>query len=181
MLLFSGLLFTSCQEPSKREAGNTENGNRLTREEVAAAQQTWGDAIVAIGNAYTNNEDYKTLAAKVVDSLYGYDQGPVLFKPTKAAEKPFRLTKDEALSYFVTGIIPEDHGFAIQPWSNVRFENAGIILNGNTATAMGNYYFTDAKTGDEVKVEYTFGYFQDKDGRVRINVHHSSLPYHPAH
>ncbi len=46
---------------------------------------------------------------------------------------------------------------------------------------MGNYYFTDAKTGDEVKVEYLFGYVRDKDGKLRINVHHSSLPYGAGH
>jgi len=42
---------------------------------------------------------------------------------------------------------------------------------------MGNYYFTDANTGDETKVEYTFGYFKDEQGNLRINVYHSSLPY----
>lgn len=42
---------------------------------------------------------------------------------------------------------------------------------------MGNYYFTDANTNKEIKVEYTFGYIKDKDGNLKINLHHSSLPY----
>jgi hypothetical protein len=114
-----------------------------------------------------------------VDTLYGYDEGTVLFKPTKAAEEQFRLTEDEALSYFVGGIIEEDTGFALQPWSAVRFENADIIIDTDSAVAMGNYFFTDVETGDEVKVEYTFGYVRGADGDLLITVHHSSLPYMP--
>ncbi len=151
----------------------------IVEREVMEAQKIWGEAIVAIGEAYTQKEDYKALAEKVVDTLYGYDEGVVLFKPTKASEKQFRLTKEEAVSYFVTGIVPEDRGFAIQPWSKVRFENADIIINGDSAVAMGNYYFTDANTGKEAKVEFTFGYFKDENGKLRINVHHSSFPYRP--
>ena len=30
--------------------------------------------------------------------------------------------------------------------------------------------------GDEVKVEYTFGYIVDSSGNLRINLHHSSMP-----
>ena len=49
----------------------------------------------------------------------------------------------------------EDKGFA-NPWTKVRFENAGMILEENRAIAMGNY-FTDLD-GNEAKAEYTFGY-----------------------
>lgn len=153
--------------------------NGIVEREVMDAQKIWGEAIVAIGEAYTQKKDYKALAEKVVDTLYGYDKGVVLFKPTKASEKQFRLTEEEAVSYFVTGIVPEDRGFAIQPWSKVRFENADIIINGDSAIAMGNYYFTDANTEKEAKVEFTFGYFKDENGKLRINVHHSSFPYKP--
>ena len=153
--------------------------NGIVEKEVMEAQKIWGESIVAIGEAYTQKKDYKALAEKVVNTLYGYDEGVVLFKPTKASEKQFRLTKEEAISYFVTGIVPEDRGFAIQPWSKVRFENADIIINGDSAIAMGNYYFTDANTGKEAKVEFTFGYFKDEHGKLRINVHHSSFPYAP--
>ena len=153
--------------------------NGIVEREVMEAQKIWGEAIVAIGEAYTQKKDYKALAEETVNTLYGYDEGVVLFKPTKASEKQFRLTKEEAISYFVTGIVPEDRGFAIQPWSKVRFENADIIINGDSAIAMGNYYFTDASTRKEAKVEFTFGYFKDENGKLRINVHHSSFPYKP--
>ena len=39
---------------------------------------------------------------------------------------------------------------------------------------MGNYFFTDQR-GMEAKVEYTFGYIQDEEGRLRIQLHHSSM------
>ncbi len=169
-------------------SNKTRNSNKTTtdnmssscilRQEVINAEKAWGDAIVAIGKAYTNGADYKTLAAKTVDTLYAYDEGTVLFKPTKAAQEQFRLTKQEAASYFVTGVVPEDRGFAIQPWSKVRFENAGTIISCNYALTMGNYYFTNANNGKEVKVEFTFGYRKSKDGKLLIDLHHSSFPYH---
>lgn len=154
---------------------------QITEKDIANAQQKWGECIVQIGKASVEKGDYKAVAEKCVTDLYAYDTGPVLFKPTKAAEKQFRPTKKEALSYFVTGDVPEDHGFALQPWSKVRFEPAGTIIDSDSAITMGNYYFTDAKTGKEVKVEYTFGYKEGKDGKLLINLHHSSLPYTPAH
>jgi hypothetical protein len=153
----------------------------ITKEEVASAQQKWGECLVKIGQTSTNKGDVKAAAATCIDTLYAYDNGGVLFKPTKAAEVQFRPTKKDALSYFVTGDIKEDHGFALQPWSKVRFENASTITDSDSAISMGNYYFTDAKTGKEVKVEYTFGYTKDDKGNLRINLHHSSLPYTPAH
>ena len=45
------------------------------------------------------------------------------------------------------------------------------------AIAMGNYYFTCATTGDRTQVEYTFGYKRCDDGKTRIFLHHSSVPY----
>merc|ERR1740138_693411 len=77
----------------------------------------------------------------------------------------------------------EDAGFAINGgngWKSVVFTNHQIDLNGNTATAMGSYDFTDATTGDVVTVEYTFGYKRCDDGKPRIFLHHSSVPYTPA-
>ena len=151
----------------------------ITREEVRAAQQAWGAAIVALGEASVQGDDVLALARQTVETLYAYDLGPVLFKPTKAAAQPFRPDLDSAVSYFVKGSVPEDHGFALQPWSQVRFGDQEIAIDSDSAAAMGHYYFTDAGTGAETQVEFTFGYLKDPQGRLRINVHHSSLPYQP--
>ncbi|NJL80152.1 MAG: hypothetical protein HC917_17360 [Richelia sp. SM2_1_7] len=156
------------------------SNNCITREDVMNAQKTWADAVVAIGKAYKNGGNYKALAADIVDKLYGYDEGTVLFKPTKVSQGQFRLTEEQAVSYFVKGSISEDKGFALQPWSKIRFENAGISLGCKDATTMGNYYFTDANSGKETKVEYTFGYRKNKDGNLIIDLHHSSLPFNPT-
>merc|ERR1711860_97392 len=43
--------------------------------------------------------------------------------------------------------------------------------------AMGNYYFTSADDGSKTQVEYTFGYKKNDDGKLRIFLHHSSVPY----
>jgi len=149
----------------------------VTQSDIDKAQQAWGEGIVAIAAAHTSGEDYVKLARNHVATLYAYDLGDVLFKPTLAALVQFRPTFDEALSYFVgaNGACPEDNGFAINGWTNVRFENAGVILNHDGAIAMGNYFFTTPE-GEEVKVEYTFGYVVDGNGELRIQVHHSSLP-----
>jgi hypothetical protein len=146
--------------------------NPVTKDDVLAAQQKWGNAIVAIGQA----EDAAAEAQKTLDNLYAYDMGVVLFKPTLASNVPFRGSEEEAHSYFVGGSIEEDNGFALAPYTNVRFENEGIITNCDSAISMGEYYFTTTE-GEEVKVEYSFGYIRDESGDLKINLHHSSLPY----
>lgn len=145
--------------------------------DVEGAQKAWGEGIVAIANAHKNDGDYVGIASNHVNTLYAYQMGPVLFKPTLAAIDQFRPTFDTALSYFVASnnACPEDKGFAIKGWTNVRFENSEVIIDGGTALAMGNYYFTDPQ-GAEVKVEYTFGYIKDDQGNLRIQLHHSSMP-----
>ena len=152
--------------------------NGLDEALVHAAQRAWGDGIVAIGAAHRAGGDQRAVAADHVATLYAYDLGPVLFKPTKAAADPFRETFGQALSYFVTGEVPEDHGFALQPWTAVHFENHAVVVVGDVAYAMGHYRFTDP-TGAETVVEYSFGYVLDAAGALRIVLHHSSLPYAP--
>lgn len=152
--------------------------NHITEEQVLAAQKAWGDGIVRIASAYTHGDDYVALATEHINTLYAYGLTAVLFKPTLAAEIQFRSTFEGALSYFVASNneCPEDGGFAIKGWTAVRFENVDILTSGNVAMAMGNYFFTDPE-GIEVKVEYSFGYLLDESGDVRINLHHSSMPY----
>ena len=149
----------------------------ITREGIEKAQQAWGEGIVAMASAHLEEGDYVGIAQNHVETLYAYGMSTVLFKPTLAAVEQFRPTFEQALCYFVASnnACPEDKGFAIKGWTKVRFENTDIILDGSTALAMGNYFFTPPK-GEEVKVEYTFGYVLDDAGALRINLHHSSMP-----
>lgn len=152
----------------------------ITEQEVVAAQEAWGKGIVNIGKVYSEGGDYRKAAADHINKFYAYDQSLVLFKPTLASVEQFRPSFDGALSYFVGGnaSYPEDKGFAIKPWTNVRWQNAGITNNiCHMAVAMGNYYFTSAEGGDETKVEYTIGYIRDSEGNLRMAVHKSTIPY----
>ncbi len=154
----------------------------ITENEVLEAQQAWSNGIVNIGKVFLENGDYKAAATEHINRFYNYQEGTVLFKPTLTSEKQFRTDFQGAFSYFVGGdaSYPEDHGFAIKPWSAVRWENIGTKITGNMAVAMGNYYFTPAKGGDAVKVEYSFAYTKDKSGQLKIILHDSHLPYKPA-
>ena len=61
------------------------------------------------------------------------------------------------------------------------FKNHQIDCHGEVAHAMGTYEFTCATTGEISEVEYTFGYKRNMDGKVRICLHHSSIPYATSH
>lgn len=150
----------------------------ITENQVIDAQNEWGAGVVKIGSLKDSRAECEAFASSFLDKLYAFEAGTVLFKPTKCELQQFRPTKPEALSYFIAGdnrACQEDKGFAIQPWTKVRFENAGFILEEKRAIAMGNYFFTDLD-GNEAKVEFTFGY-KLMDGKLKIDLHHSSFPY----
>ena len=161
-------------------------GDAITEQEVLELQANWANAIKTISKTYLDKGDYVAAAGEAAGELYGYGHSNVLFKPTKAADVPFRPTGGDAMSYFVgadavgEGGYAEDGGFAINGgngWKEVVFTNHQIDLNGPVAVAMGQYVFTCATTGDEALVEYTFGYKRNDDGKARIFLHHSSVPY----
>ncbi len=151
----------------------------LTQDRITDLKAAWGDGIVEIGKIYKNGGDYQAAAQEHIEKFYAYGDEAVLFKPTLASEDQFRGTVDEALSYFVGGSIEEDTGFAKAPYTDVRWENEGTVINGDMALSMGNYYFTKTD-GSEVKVEYTFGIEQMNNGKLKIVLHHSSLPFTPS-
>ena len=153
----------------------------ITENEVLAAQKGWGEGLVAISTTYDTKGQAaaKALAEKVIDEAYGYQFGPVLFKPTlTVAPQTFRTTRAGALSYFVGGdpAFPMDKGFALKSWRKVEIKNAAIFINGNTATTMGNVMITD-KQGKTTTVDKTWEFLKDDRGQLRIILHHSSLPY----
>lgn len=152
----------------------------ITKENVLTAQLEWANGIINLGKLKENPSEYTRAAEEFVTRHYNYDNGRVLFKPTRASKLQFRLTKEGALSYFVGGNpnFPEDTGFALQPWTKIKFDNADIILEETRAFAMGNYYLTDL-SGEETKIEFMIGYTQNSVRELKINIHHSSFPYKP--
>jgi hypothetical protein len=159
----------------------------ITYDEVNAAQQAWCDALVKIGQLKEEGGDYKTFADQVLSNAYNYDNGKVFFKPTLAfGDQTFRNDKKGALAYFVGGDpdYPNDKGFALTPWVKARYDNAGqnnegIQIYGSVAITMGNVWVT-GKDGKEVMVDKTWVFKKGKDGKLRIIVHKSSLPFSPS-
>ncbi|WP_322892305.1 phosphoribosyl-AMP cyclohydrolase [Yoonia sp. 72] len=153
----------------------------ITQAEVEAAQVAWGEALVQISQDFEEGgiDKARATAEAVIAAAYGYDMGPVLFKPTLTeAPQTFRTTAEGALAYFVgdNEAFPDDTGFALKGWTAVEIENAAIFISGNTATTMGNVHITDAQ-GNVTTVDKTWGYQRDDEGNLRIILHHSSLPF----
>ena len=145
--------------------------------EIEAAQVSWGQGVVEVG-AFATWEEAHARATALVSSLYEVAGGSLLFCPTKASEHQFRCTLQGAVSYFVGNDpeFPEDKGFALEPWTSVRFSNTGLVCRGEIGIAMGNYYFGRAD-GSELKAEFSFVYIRGDDGSLKIQLHHSALPF----
>ena len=155
----------------------------ITEQELAAAREIWGNALIAISTAYDESgiEAATEIANQALDAAYGYNLGPVLFKPTMAGgEQTFRPTRAGALAYFVghSDEFPQDGGFGLKGWRQVVSETSASFIQGDVAMWMGWVTFTD-KDGNVTKVDKSWGYKKDAEGTLRIVLHHSSLPYQP--
>jgi hypothetical protein len=153
----------------------------VSEDEVLAAQKAWCGALVSISGTYAAQGPTaaKALAEKVIDAAYGYQMGAVLFKPTlTVAPQTFRTTRAGALAYFVGGdtAFPKDSGFALKGWTKCEIANSGIFISGASASTMGNVSITGAD-GKVTTVDKTWVFVKDDAGKLRIVVHHSSLPY----
>ena len=145
---------------------------------ILSTQQKWADIVLKIGEASRQKANLDGLVYELLHEVYAFDFGNVLFKPTLAKKQQFRSTKEEFTSYFIgrNKKCEEDLGFAIKNWKSIKFENYKIIEHNNYWLSMGNYFFTDYKN-KPLKVEYTFGFIMTTKNELRINLHHSSLPY----
>ncbi|MFV2029629.1 hypothetical protein [Neisseria sp. S1] len=157
----------------------------ISENEVLNAQNQWCRSLLDIGNTYEQRgrKAAEKSAQKAIEDLYGYDMGPVLFKPTLSVKpQTFRTTPEGALSYFVGGNknFPTDKGFALKGWTKCEPENAALFISGNTATTMGKVHFTN-KDGHGVTVDKTWQFIKGDDGRIRIILHHSSLEHTEQH
>jgi hypothetical protein len=157
----------------------------ISEQTVNAAQQAWCDGLLHIGAVHAAAGNVRAAASELVDALYDYAEGTVFFKPTMAFGKnTFRNTRRGAISYFVGGDpdFPEDSGFALKRWVKVRYDNNaaenGIQIHGDIAITMGNVYVQNV-AGDELMVDKTFVFRLCRDGKLRLCVHKSALPYSP--
>ncbi len=188
-VILSTILFVSLSAQAMPMAnsgdrfGNQVKNTNITAEEVRSAQEAWGKALIQISKDFEKGGSKKATATAnaVLDAAYGYAEGPVLFKPTlTTGEQTFRTSKEGALAYFVGGNkkFSKDSGFALKGWEKFDYRNAAVYINGDMAMTMGNVILTDKK-GNVTTVDKTWGFKKGDDGKVRIVLHHSSLPYNP--
>jgi hypothetical protein len=155
---------------------------RISEDDLVTARRAWGEGLITISRAFEAGgiDPARSVADAVIDSAYGFAQGPVLFKPTlSGGDQTFRTTRKGALSYFVghDPDFPNDNGFGLMGWRKVTSETAESFIEGDVALWMGWVIMTD-RDGLVTKVDKSFGYRKDGDA-LRIVLHHSSLPYTP--
>ena len=155
----------------------------ILEKDISNAVSAWGDGLLAISRSYENSgiEKATSVAGGMLDNLYGFNLGPVLFKPTLSGGiQTFRLTREGALSYFVgqNPVYPDDSGFGIKLWRKVSAEASAVFIDETVAMWMGWVTFID-RNRQVTKVDKSWGYKLDEKGKLRIVLHHSSLPYNP--
>ncbi len=153
----------------------------ITETDLAIARTAWSDGLIAISTAFDAGgiEAVKAIAGGLLDSLYGFEFGPILFKPTlSGGAQTFRTDRTGTLSYFIghNPDFPQDTGFGLKSWRDVSSDTASFFIEDDFALWMGWVRFTD-RHGDTVKVDKSFGYRRAADGSLKLVLHHSSLPY----
>ena len=153
----------------------------INEDTLDQARHDWGLGILNISEAYESSGIGKAriVANEFLDNLYGFEFGPILFKPTlSGGSKTFRPSKVGALSYFIgeNPNYPNDTGFGIKYWRKVDSDTSAIFIEENVAMWIGWVTLVN-NNGDEVKVDKSWGYRKDDNGRLKIVLHHSSLPY----
>jgi hypothetical protein len=169
--------------PDKKSHHHHQTSRSLNLRSVSSAEamealEQWGKGLISIAKAYSEKRDHVSVARSVLDRSYAYADTQVLFKPTLATKPMFRETFESALSYFIGGNpdFAEDRGFALTPWTHVEFDIAGIVSGKSHAIVMGNKILT-RNDGHVLIVNFTMGFTRLPTGALKINVHHSSLPY----
>jgi|TARA_Y100000022_G_C13215519_1_gene359708 hypothetical protein len=154
---------------------------KINEIEIAEARQAWGEGLINISSTYDNEgiDKATTLANQTLDKLYGFEFGPILFKPTlSGGNQTFRNDKEGTLSYFIgqNSKYPSDTGFALKSWRECNSETSSLFIENDIAMWMGWVSLTN-QNGEIVKVDKSWGYKRSSSGFLKIVLHHSSLPY----
>ena len=151
-----------------------ENKTKININEVNNFLNSWTSGIIEMGKTFKEGGNTIKAAEKFIDSHYAFDFEDGLFKPTYTKEVIFRNTKDEALSYFVSGDIKEDKGFALKPWGKISLENIITLDESDFTIAMGILNLKPLDSISETKIVFTFILVKNNKDQLRIKVHHSS-------
>ena len=160
---------------------DNEGNMPISENDLADVRQAWGDGLIELSRIFEFDgiEKARSFANELLDELYGFDLGPILFKPTlSGGAKTFRNDREGTLSYFVgqDPNFPDDKGFGIKYWREVHFHPGNSYIDGSVGMWMGWVTLID-KNGDITKVDKSWGYKKDNSGKLKIVLHHSSIPY----
>ena len=152
----------------------------INKKDMNKARNAWGDGLILISKTYDEKgiEEATIIAKKILQELYAFELGPILFKPTMTgSNQTFRSSLEGALSYFVgnNSKYPMDNGFGINSWSKFDSKTSDIFIDNDIAIWMG-WVTLSSKNGDIVKVDKSWAYKRLSNGDLKIVMHHSSLP-----
>ncbi|MDG2316979.1 MAG: hypothetical protein P8M36_08690 [Gammaproteobacteria bacterium] len=134
---------------------------------------SWKEKILEIGIAYQEGHDYRGKAKAFIETHYAFGSGDVLFKPTVTSDVIFRNNFEDALSYFISGDISEDSGFAIKPREDNKLLEVNYTLEDNLCAVMGILNLRPFNSENKTNIAFTFILVKDNH-ELKIKVHHSS-------
>jgi len=70
----------------------------IKKEKIIDIQNSWAARILSISSNRNNPRLALEFTESLIDEFYGFKEGTVLFKPTKAKEIQFRFKRDETLA-----------------------------------------------------------------------------------
>ena len=70
----------------------------MKKQDIKLFLDRWGQGVITIGKLNDQQEIQTKTARKFIKDFYGYNDFPVLFTPTKAAEQQFRNTPEGAFT-----------------------------------------------------------------------------------
>ena len=147
--------------------------NNINPNEMKKFLTSWKDGVIAIGRAYQKADNYKDKARNFIERHYAFDTDDVLFKPTYTSDVVFRNNPEAALSYFISGSISEDSGFAIKPWETIKVSNINFLIEDNLYAVIGVLNLKLQNSEDITKIAFTFILVKN-NGELKIKIHHSS-------
>ena len=114
----------------------------ISEKDLFDARTAWGNRLIEISKIFETEgiEMATSVASDMIDNLYGFKFGKVLFKPTlSGGSQTFRPTKEGALSYFVghNSAYPNDSGFGIKFWREINSDTSAIFIDDTVAMWMG--------------------------------------------
>lgn len=150
------------------------NKTEINVDEVNKFLNSWATGVIEIGKTFKDGGDTVDKAKEFIDSHYAFDFQDVLFKPTYTKEVVFRNNKEEALSYFISGDIKEDKGFALKPWEEISLDKIYTLPEHNITIVMGILNLKPLDSFNKIRLAFTFVLIKDDKDQLKIKVHHSS-------